>query len=449
MRGLRNDKETDQVGAPPPSGDSMRSIRKNRNEVVREDANEVSLRSAVFPFTPRPADDVKDEIRELSPFRRKRHDLEKSLLGVWTSQEEGRETWKAMRKKLGFTNNLGKPDSSNYGARLNHIDGQQRLRAVSLLLVGSLSGFFAFFFAAICGLLKFGVDSLEENLRGELFSSGYNYYPQTVSEMVHDRDTPSGKCFFGFCLIGAICILSSWYPWQLRNVWVGDAKLFGYVRWLTLRQFLPPIGLLVCASITSIPPAQANNYRDRLTIWIHTAGAMMMTGGYIVVECHALFYGEKIHMSLRERCIRKCLILGCFVSGAGFQTCGLLSLNAERIGICCMDIWHVPTKVDIQIAWNSSHFATYVDSMRAYEGHVKMLYNTAHGPGLLLKMCEFWFEVFAGLFLIASHLAIWFFCPERQYDINEVLPDAIQDIQDDEARTAGSSPGKRYTEDRL
>mmetsp|Transcript_93404 Transcript_93404/g.273463 ORF Transcript_93404/g.273463 Transcript_93404/m.273463 type:complete len:109 (+) Transcript_93404:652-978(+) len=41
----------------------------------------------------------------------------------------------------------------------------------------------------------------------------------------------------------------------------------------------------------------------------------------------------------------------------------------------------------------------------------------------ILKVANYWLEVLAGLTLLASHLVIWYFCPERNVELGDELPD--------------------------
>merc|ERR1719401_326584 len=70
------------------------------------------------------------------------------------------------------------------------------------------------------------------------------------------------------------------------------------------------------------------------------------------------------------------------------------------------------------------------------------LSNTASGMDLFMKKLEFWGEVFAGLFMIASHWVIWYYCPERQLDLDEQMPQALanwSDLGEDEGEDSSES----------
>jgi len=287
-----------------------------------------------------------------------------------------------------------------------------------------ISSFCGFLFAGFLGIYRFFTEPAT-NLRGRPFASGYNYFPQTVSEMVHDNSEPAGKCFFAFSLIGAICILLSWYPWQLRNVWVGYNSrdpIFGYVRWLNLRQFLPPIGMMIVTCVQETPLFQANA-REKVATWIHTMGAIMMFGGYIVLEIHALAFSQNVRIRQGERVLRWACIVTCILSAISFEALGGLFYATETLGLCCSDQWAVPTSADIAVARQNGHLGSMLQDMTSAELHRKELVDTASGAVLALKVCEYLSEVVAGLAMILSHLVIWFYCPERNLDLRDELPD--------------------------
>merc|ERR1719221_494529 len=117
------------------------------------------------------------------------------------------------------------------------------------------------------------------------FPSHHGYFASTVSEMVHNPNSPAGKCFRGFEFIASILIFQSWYPWHLRNCYIGDDMTLpcaGCISWTTFRQLVPSTGMMIVATITITPAAQANA-EDSMSVAIHLAGAVMLFGGYFVV----------------------------------------------------------------------------------------------------------------------------------------------------------------------
>jgi len=281
-------------------------------------------------------------------------------------------------------------------ARMTFHEGQAQRRCTSLLWMGSISGLLGFIFAFVLGFWAFVQP-------GEKFASGWGYFPPTVSEMVHDPSSPAGKCFFCFELIGAICIFQSWYPWELQSAYIGDElKTWFGVSWATCRQFFPPIGMMIVACVPTTPAAQAT-MPEQVTVMIHITGASMMFVGYILIEGKTLSWGgfkcppEYVKIGYQELRVRKILLSGCFfgfVSFVVFQALLLLPL-----GLSGEDRWEVkPGFSRVQLV------------------------DTASGLTLMFKVGSYAGEVIAGLFLIASHLSIWYHCHERKVNLADSIP---------------------------
>eukprot|EP00928_Gymnodinium_smaydae_P015790 TRINITY_DN15862_c0_g1_i1.p1 TRINITY_DN15862_c0_g1~~TRINITY_DN15862_c0_g1_i1.p1 ORF type:complete len:375 (+),score=77.67 TRINITY_DN15862_c0_g1_i1:59-1183(+) len=284
--------------------------------------------------------------------------------------------------------------------RTDFIEGHERRKTATLLWTGSIFGLLGFGFAFIIGLWKFLSPAIEH----EDFKSGYGYFPSTVSEMVHDPKDPAGKCFFAFEFIGAIFIFLSWYPWELRNVYIGDDALVPVlgVAWVTFRQYMPATGMMLVATVTTTPFATAT-YLDMVCISIHLSGAVMLFLGYYLAEAHTIkvwpFSGARIRwISDREARIRSYFLMGIAFNYAMFCVIqGILLIPPSLMPMCCLDEWGPAPGTDGPI----------------------VLQNTASGFYLFMKIASYTGEVFCGLFLINSHLAIWYFCSERLIDLNE------------------------------
>eukprot|EP00929_Paragymnodinium_shiwhaense_P118669 TRINITY_DN90581_c0_g1_i1.p1 TRINITY_DN90581_c0_g1~~TRINITY_DN90581_c0_g1_i1.p1 ORF type:complete len:356 (+),score=67.63 TRINITY_DN90581_c0_g1_i1:71-1138(+) len=325
----------------------------------------------------------------------------------------------------------------------DHADVHQRQRSVTLLLCGAICGFLGFAFAGFLGIWRSKVEDLELNYLGEPMPSGRNFWPPSVSMMVRDPASPSGKCFFAFQTVAAICIMMSWYPWQLRNVYVGTrATMFG-VNLLNLRTLLPPIGMMLVTHIQVIPPAQ-RGFRDQVAVGLHSLGAIMMIGGFGLFELHSLLSG-KVHTRGHERVIRYVLVIIGLMCAVCFFILSIAVDNSKHLSICCDDIWRVPTLEEIETATKSGHPGAAVRSMLAHEMNRPQLYNTASGAMLHLKEATYWFEVLSGLLMICSHLTIWYYCPERQLALAASLPnpgvywdgDEDAEVSKDKEKAAG------------
>merc|ERR1719188_907835 len=125
-----------------------------------------------------------------------------------------------------------------------------------MLFAGSISGLLGFIFAFVIGVIRECMQG-KSDVFDRPFKSGLGYFPSTVSEMVHDPDSPAGKVFFAFCFVGAVLIFFSWYPTMLRNAYIGDDPQICGVAWVTWRQFVPAPGMMKLSIITTVPLAQA------------------------------------------------------------------------------------------------------------------------------------------------------------------------------------------------
>jgi len=322
--------------------------------------------------------------------------------------------------------------------RVKFIDGQQRQRSAALLCFGASMGLLGFGFVAWLGFHEIYTSSHREahrhQLLGHWYASDNDYMPQSVSEMVHDPASAVGKVFFGFMMIGAICMMVSWYPQELGNVFVGDDALCCCVfgpSLVTARNFLPPVGMMLVACITAVPAPQAH-YDDNVSTNIHTLGAIAMIGGYAVLEIHALWPGRAVIRIKRAERIMRWVTIGICLSGAVvFQYCGSVIVNPGPPD-SCWDKWAIPvprneTHVDLvdfqpgAVVWNKE---------RASE-HVMRLVDTAYGSCLLYKQANYIGECVAGVFMIANMLVIWFFCDERKINLEEYAMIQLSDGESD------------------
>lgn len=288
----------------------------------------------------------------------------------------------------------------------------ERKKCSALLFFGALFGFLGFQFAFIIGFYKFCDPHVSEF--HVHFPSGYGYFPSTVSEMVHNPQDPAGKCFFAFEFVGALLIFMSWYPWELRNVYVGDStsiSCLNQLSWPMFRQFVPSIGMMIVACVTSTPFAQAN-VLDCVCISIHIIGALMLFVGYAMAEAKTIGFlnikaaevtaktvGEK------ERKVRKAFLAGLIVAYLAFCTITvMLGLPLDQIG-GKPDVW--------EPKWRTTS-----------EGHKEkliVLVDTASGFVLGLKIASYALEVMCGICLIGSFFTIWYFCEERHSDLMDEL----------------------------
>merc|ERR1719240_2153420 len=85
-------------------------------------------------------------------------------------------------------------------------------------------------------------------------------------------------------------------------------------------------------------------------------------------------------------------------------------------------------------------------AMMRLEQH-RVLYNTASGMALALKVGQFVLQVYACIFLSLSMLAVWYFCPERIYEPPPAPPEMIEPPPPVETQQAPSSPSSPQSQD--
>mmetsp|Transcript_7614 Transcript_7614/g.19423 ORF Transcript_7614/g.19423 Transcript_7614/m.19423 type:complete len:390 (-) Transcript_7614:141-1310(-) len=291
--------------------------------------------------------------------------------------------------------------------RASFTEAMHRKRSAKMLFVGAVSGLLGFLFAFAIGLIL-EQTSGKKNILGEPFPSGRGYFPATVSEMVHDPSQPAGKIFFAFCFVGALFIFFSWYPTQLRNVYIGDDAVVGCgVSWVTFRQFVPAPGMMLLSIVTTVPMAQAT-LTDLFCIGLHLTGAFMLFVGYFVAEAHAVGWGPW-HSSLPRSLLRDS-------PKSIHRRKRCLTLIAFFYSIFCIlqVVLSVPTWFGIP--------DDHLDQWGSYANHTgQFLTNTAQWDVKALKIISYGSEVICGVFLIVSHLVIWYYCEERHYDLPEEL----------------------------
>mmetsp|Transcript_79286 Transcript_79286/g.208244 ORF Transcript_79286/g.208244 Transcript_79286/m.208244 type:complete len:356 (+) Transcript_79286:85-1152(+) len=284
----------------------------------------------------------------------------------------------------------------------------ERKQSAKLLLTGSISGLLGFLFAFLIGFIKSETGD-RYDCNGKPFPSGRGYFPATVSEMVHDPTDPAGKVFFCFEFVGALLIFMSWYPTRLRNVYVGDDIKIPCIgmSWVTFRQFVPAPGMMMLSVITTVPFPTAH-VGDYFCISLHLLGAFMMFVGYFVVEAKSVGWGPfiggalryKLHETRSGLAWRRTCLTGIFWTYSLFLVLQItLCFKLPFIADGDYDKWH-------------------------YDATIRkiVLVNTAKLPVKLIKIISYCSEVVCGLFLIASHMVIWYYCEERFYDLPEELP---------------------------
>lgn len=360
-------------------------------------------------------------------------------------------------------------DSAKHWQNLHFIRAH---RAVTMLLVGTILSTLGFLLAAGIGMAKVlsertgafmqeaqsnpqlfdsmktmlaSLDNYTEtsnrrshvgtNFLGKAFASGNNYRPNTVSEMVSDFGSPEGRLFFAFTVVGAIFVLMSWYPWHLQNVYLGSSA-----NWLNFRSICGPTGMMLVACIPVARPVD-RSLADKVSVSVHSLGAALAIAGYSACEFSALFSSRRAValMRGRERCLRIFFCIVALLCGAIFQLAAILTprpeLDHREADDTCSDVWVRPTQRDLDFVnrhASSIRLSLAVPISDAIAKHRRLLYDTASGYCLLGKCLEYWFEVFSGLSMLASHFTIWYYCPERNIRwSHSAPPDQLDSLRPD------------------
>jgi len=321
-----------------------------------------------------------------------------------------------------YSNDCGMPGRDKLAERLDFMQQEQGKKSAMLLFTGAICGLVGFAFVGIIGQYHFSFGPLEVNFKGEPMASGRNFFPVSISDMVHDPNTPQGKCFFAFSMAAAMCILVSFHSYHLRNCYVGDDQGICGVSYLGLRSVLPPMGLILCSAVTMTPLKQAT-LMEKLSTGIHGFGAGLFLSGYVVFEIQCLCFSNIAHLDKErgEKTVRLTFV-GLTVFAMAIQVlCTGVSMNGDKFGLCCSDKWQIPTPEDIALAQNNGYPGTAINAMRAMESNTPMLLNTANETILAITIAAYWGEALSGIFMICGLLAIWWYCPERKLDLKETF----------------------------
>jgi hypothetical protein len=305
----------------------------------------------------------------------------------------------------------------------------QRFRAPGLLCMGATGALCAFVGAFLCMAMKYVKPKYRMNqIYNVSYASGNGYWPETVSESVSDPNSAAGKIFFAFCLMAALFLILSWYPYCLRNVYTGPATLWcDCMYWSTFREYVPTTGLLMLMGVSVFPTAVAKQTNGGIIcLCIHLTGAAMMFMGYMLVEFKTMeMFGMHMPVKVAKSYLdiegpEKCLRVICAI-GMAFFYC-LFCLFEVLLVVqnpCCGDVWmpagesYQTLNPDGNMVWHVLPTAT--------------VNNTASGTYFWYKVGAYTGECVAGIFLILSHYVIWFYCEERHVKFGKATLDMVYD----------------------
>jgi len=295
-----------------------------------------------------------------------------------------------------------------------------RERSPEILICGAVAGVAAFIFPSILAGVGFFTEKTNDDLN-ITFVSGHGYMPSTFSELVHKHDTPVGQLFYAFSLIAGLLIFTSFYPYNLRNVYAGPAvvPIIGCY-WTTFRQVIPVVGLWLLIGVPTYPPHEIQSAASQvgalMCASLHTWGAIMMFLGFALCELKTLgmlgctppsAYGQEfLAITGRERRVRQVLATISFFGFVIFATLNTLEEGTKLLADdwpCCHDQWLL-----------AGETYTFPISNRTIVLQSAQLAETSSGQYLALKAAAFLTEIIAGLSVILGHVTVWYYCEERK-----------------------------------
>mmetsp|Transcript_88203 Transcript_88203/g.274136 ORF Transcript_88203/g.274136 Transcript_88203/m.274136 type:complete len:330 (-) Transcript_88203:101-1090(-) len=317
--------------------------------------------------------------------------------------------------------------------------GGLRARSVDYLAAAAALLFIGVLLPLALAAYKTMREGPRTNFRGEPFPSGYRYAPNQISYMCKDPSTPEGICFRAYLVTGAVCLLLSNYTFELRNVRVarwkgrrqsqdgdgGTASLLaanqaagGLSEEKSLRKFLVarhlvlPLCMLMVALI-HLPydqPDQESTLGNSAQNAAHSIPAAAMFLGYALFEWYSLHYGIfEPPLPECERLVRLSFARASLACFAAFGVFYNMVVQAEPLGLCCEDVWRVPSLEDAAAAKSNGHLGSMVADYAHNETGVKLLFDTASGPVRLFKLAALGLEVLDFVCLGGSLLTIWLF----------------------------------------
>lgn len=372
--------------------------------------------------------------------------------------------------------------TSSFETRINTEVHKIKRSAAALLCVGAICGMFGFILPVgvarnrIFGQLKLCEPSENFTDSQPCPNSKHHYCQETVSELVSNTNSPAGKMFQSFAIIGAVCLIVSRYPWELGNVYVPkfyvfpESKRFLISRLTIIRSICPPLGIMMVSLIPVTPRWSRTNLADMISADVHTFGAVTFIGTYLVCEAIAIWKNENIGTNTTtwprikglETTLRRWLVVLGSICAFTFLTCGVLfskvnidtdspviqryglditsdefkpgpfTLGPVNVGawfgkedgICCRDIYanssvvfskwfHMPnvTSADDQVIQSLTDWTGYLTNQQ-YVKDAKVLVESADDWGYVLKKTELWAEALCGVFVILSHMVIWWYASE-------------------------------------
>merc|ERR1712194_128646 len=217
--------------------------------------------------------------------------------------------------------------------------------------------------------------------------------------------------------------------------------------------FVVVFGMMTAICIPS--PGKVNrSFGDSVADFLHNLGVVMLTLGYSICELRSLQCGQKkeakstLVFKRGEKCVRLALVFSMLLCGVAVIVCKslqpapILQPNAAdwSASSTCADEYRYPSSKDIAALeqnLNSEPSLTPAERQlerdflserigQALASDHALLYNTASGGCLQMKVLCWMSELLGACLLTFSHLAIWWFAREREAKVIWVPTDPTE-----------------------
>eukprot|EP00401_Gymnodinium_catenatum_P014701 CAMPEP_0117493450 /NCGR_PEP_ID=MMETSP0784-20121206/19103_1 /TAXON_ID=39447 /ORGANISM="" /LENGTH=484 /DNA_ID=CAMNT_0005288301 /DNA_START=97 /DNA_END=1551 /DNA_ORIENTATION=+ len=223
------------------------------------------------------------------------------------------------------------------------------------------------------------------------------FWPSTISESVAQASSPASKIFLGFMLLASLCLLMSGYTHTCKTVLLSGVKvpIFG-LQVDTLRQLLPPVGLILLAVVPMKPTSYIYNLPDVLMTLVHLSGAQFCFVAFLICEACCLLDRRN-----REEMHGVELVLRTFITAVG---CVAMFLFALFYGILMV---FSGSEASPYVAPPFSGFSDMY--VKEVEAHQSFLVRPAEGMWKGIKVLSYSAEFIVALSLLGDLFVVWFF----------------------------------------
>lgn len=270
--------------------------------------------------------------------------------------------------------------------------------------------------------LKVQTDSVWNGMKGRLNQtldlSFESFWPSTISESVSELTSPVSHVFLGFMLLGGFSLWQSAYTNECPTVNLEQLSTpCIHIQINTLREILPPIGLILLAVVPMKPASSVYDLCDFIMTAVHLCGAQFCFVVFLACEAAALIdVKNRLEMEPLEFTLRA------LICGTG---CAAMVVFAVAYGILSV--------------FNGGDGNPHV--MPPFRGNtdmyqlnpldgVSILIRPALGPWKSIKMLSYSAEFIVALALLADSFVVWAFFYRSLHAGRK--PDGAEDSEADE-----------------